>query len=114
MEFATVATAAGVQVTVLQRGERVMDRFDPDLVDALQESCTVRMIDIRTNVETHSIERSDDGFTVHITEGNGTATTIETGLVIAALGRIPNIEALNLDVTKVTADRRGIPYVSYL
>ncbi len=108
MEFATVAAAAGAQVTVLQRGERVMDRFDPDLVDALQESCTVRKIDIRTNVETHSIERSGDGFTVHITEGTGSATTIETGLVIAALGRIPNLEALNLEVTEVTADRRGI------
>lgn len=109
MEFATVAAAAGAGVTVLQRGSRVMDRFDPDLVDALQESCTVRRIDIRTDIETHSIERNEGGrFNVHLTGDGGTASVLETDLVVAALGRVPNLEGLNLTATDVSAGPRGI------
>jgi glutathione reductase (NADPH) len=111
MEFATVAAAAGAGVTVLQRGDRVMDRFDPDLVDVLMKSCSLRSIDIRTKVETKSIdnrgEREGGKYVVHIAE-NGKDGTIETDLVIAALGRIPNIDALNLDAAGVSAGPRGI------
>ena len=111
MEFATVAAAAGASVTVLQRGARVMDRFDPDLVDALQESCSARRIDIRTGVQIQSIERSDQGrYRVRLT-GTGDApepTQLETDLVIAALGRVPNTDALNLAGAGVNAGPRGI------
>ena len=108
MEFATVAVAAGAKVTVLQRGERVMDRFDPDLVDELQRGCTARSIEIVTNAETESISSAETGgthpFIVKLADG----TTIETDLVLAALGRIPNTDTLGLEKTGIEASPRGI------
>ncbi|TVR67805.1 MAG: NAD(P)/FAD-dependent oxidoreductase, partial [Spirochaetaceae bacterium] len=113
MEFATVAVAAGAQVTVLQRGDRVMDRFDPDLVEELQRGCAARSIDIVTRAETESITagsaRGDQGarphpFTVNLADG----TRIETDLILAALGRVPNTDALNLENAGIEASPRGI------
>ncbi len=134
MEFATVAVAAGAEVTVLQRGDRVMDRFDPDLVDELQRGCAARSIDIVTNAETASITSNGDGgsnggnsasraardagrpgaqarqdartrpFTVNLADG----TTIETDLVLAALGRVPNTDTLDLENAGIEASPRGV------
>jgi glutathione reductase (NADPH) len=117
MEFATVAAAAGAEVTVLQRGDRVMDRFDPDLVAELQKGCATRAIRVITGAETESITLGEDGRRiVHLGPGavspDGTKaagpTTIESEVVIAALGRMPNIESLNLEAAEVTAGGRGI------
>lgn len=109
MEFATVAAAAGSRVTVLQRGPRIMERFDSDLVDALQESCAMREMDIRTNVSTDSIERLGDGrFRVHFRDGDGGARYVDTELVVAALGRTPNVEELDLSAAGIGASPRGI------
>lgn len=128
MEFATVAVAAGAEVTVLQRGDRVMERFDPDLVDELQRGCTARSIDIVTNAETESIMSTGVGggnggdraaraagdsgrpgaqtrpFTVNLADG----TAIGTDLVLAALGRVPNTDTLDLENAGIEASRRGI------
>jgi len=116
MEFATVAVAAGAQVTVLQRGDRVMDRFDPDLVEELQRGCAARSIDIVTNAETESITADGDSgarghqgarthpFTVNLADG----TRIETDLVLAALGRVPNTDTLELENAGIEASPRGI------
>lgn len=140
MEFATVAVAAGAEVTVVQRGNRVMDRFDPDLVEELQRGCAARSIDIVTNAETASITSSRSGggswdegrsggagapgapddtsrpgaqapqgahtrpFSVNLADG----TAIETDLVLAALGRVPNTDTLDLENAGIEASPRGI------
>ncbi|MEX2444074.1 MAG: NAD(P)/FAD-dependent oxidoreductase [Alkalispirochaeta sp.] len=117
MEFATVAAAAGAHVTVLQRGDRVMDRFDPDLVEELQKGCAAHSIRVVTQAETKSITRhAGDRYAIQLAAGarqpDGTTTetdtTIETDLVFAALGRISNADTLNLEVTDVTVGRGGI------
>lgn len=108
MEFATVAAAAGADVTVLQRGDRVMDRFDPDLVEELQKGCAARSIHVVTHAETKSVEQRTDGsFALHLTV-DGAEEQIETDVVFAALGRISNADTLNLEATTVSAGRGGI------
>jgi glutathione reductase (NADPH) len=117
MEFATVAAAAGADVTVLQRGDRVMDRFDADLVAELRKGCATRSIRVVTNAETEKITTGRKGTRiVHLAPGavspEGTKaagpTTVESEVVIAALGRVPNIEVLNLEAAGVNAGGRGI------
>jgi glutathione reductase (NADPH) len=110
MEFATVAVAAGVHVTILQRGSRVMERFDPDLVGALMDSCSSRSMNFVTDVETKALESLPDGqiriaFTRH---GSDDVHEIVTQRVVGAVGRIPNIEALNLTALGVSVSGRGI------
>ena len=112
MEFATVAAAAGARVTVLQRGARAMDRFDPDLVEELQNGCAARSIRVMTHADTKSVEqRADGSIVLHLTV-DGAEQEIETDVVFAALVRISNADTLNLEATSVGTGRAGIETTS--
>src|SRR5712692_10265316 len=63
-EFAHVAARAGARVTILHRGPRPLEGFDPDLVDLLVKR--TREVGIRVEVATdvHGIDRSNGQLTV--------------------------------------------------
>ena len=105
MEFGYTASAAGASVTVLQRSQRIMKQFDPDMVSILQDACSTRGMDIRTGMSPVEIRKSDSGpFEVILKGGE----VVETDLVVGAIGRVPNVESLGLEDAGVAYDRRGI------
>jgi len=111
MEFAYVASAVGAEVTVLQRGSRIMERFDADMVSILEDACGTKGIDIRTGVDPTKIEKCEGGgYAVILDSGE----SIETDLVVGAIGRVPNIEKLGLEEAGVSFDRRGIETNEYM
>lgn len=61
-EFSHIAARAGAQVTVLQRGERMLKHFDPDLVGWLMEKFRAVGIDVRTGTTVEAIEKIKMGF----------------------------------------------------
>lgn len=100
-EFSHVAARAGARVTVLQRGERMLKRFEPELVDWLTERFRGLGIDVRTGTAVEDIERSGSGYRVKASS-NGQALTIEADLVVHAAGRVPAIDALDPDAGGIT------------
>lgn len=104
MEFGYTASAAGASVTVLHRGERIMKQFDPDMVSILQAACSTRGMDVRTEVSPKEIRKSDSGHYEVMLEGD----SVETDLVVGAIGRVPNVEDLGLEKASVAYDRHGI------
>ncbi|MFO7850617.1 MAG: NAD(P)/FAD-dependent oxidoreductase [Spirochaetia bacterium] len=105
MEFAYVASAVGSSVTVLQRGNRIMERFDADMVAILEDACSTKGIDIRTKVNPVEIRKNDKGdYSVLLEGGN----TVDADLVVGAIGRVPNIENLGLEKAGISYDKRGI------
>ena len=103
-EFSHIATHAGAKVTVLQRGDRMLPAFDPDLVSWLMEKFRQIGVDVRTGNTVVSIERSNNGYRVH-TQTNAGVTSVETDLVVHAAGRVPALEDLDLSVGNVAIDR---------
>jgi glutathione reductase (NADPH) len=57
-EFAHIAALAGSQVTILHRGSRPLDLFDPDLVDQLVERTRELGIEVHLGTEAIGIEKS--------------------------------------------------------
>lgn len=106
MEFAHVARAAGAEVTVLHRGDRVLKHFEPEIVDQLTESARDFGITIVTNFQACGVERKDGAFVV---SGNlDCGTTYEGDLVVHGAGRVSNIDALDLDAGGVSNSPRGV------
>jgi glutathione reductase (NADPH) len=105
-EFSNIAALSGAQVTVLQRGERMLTGFDPDLVGWLMESFRSMGIAVETGVRVSAIERGAEGFTVRYSSG-GAAASINADLVVQAAGRRPALEALDLEAGEVAVDDRG-------
>lgn len=106
-EFSNIAAISGARVTVLQRAERMLTGFDPDLVGWLMESFRALGITVETGVEVEAIERGADGsFTVRYSS-RGTAASIQADLVVHAAGRRPALEALDLPAGGVAVDEDG-------
>jgi glutathione reductase (NADPH) len=112
-EFSHVAARAGAQVTVLQRGDRMLLHFDPDLVGWLMVKFTELGIDVRTQATVARIERTSNGFLVHA-DGAGGKHAVTADLVVHAAGREPDLEELDLTAGHVAVSKHRIELNEYL
>lgn len=94
-EFSHIAARAGADVTVLQRGPRMLTHFEPELVEWLMESFRAARIDVRTNTIVTAIDKHGDAFRVRA-QANGEDVAIEADLVVHSAGRAPALERLDL------------------
>ncbi|WLV25463.1 NAD(P)/FAD-dependent oxidoreductase [Aciduricibacillus chroicocephali] len=106
-EFAHIAARSGADVTILQRGDRVLEGFEHDFVDILVKESEKIGIRVECGQSAKRVEKVDGGYKV-ITETGDTEAEWEGDLVIAAAGRSPNIDELNLEDAKVKYDKSGI------
>jgi glutathione reductase (NADPH) len=113
-EFAHIAASAGATVTILHRGERPLEGFDPDLVAQLLQTTRDLGVDVQLRAPVSAVDERGDGLVVHAGSGEG---TIEVGadLVVHAAGRIPEIDDLDLDAAGVArAANGGVAVNDYL
>jgi glutathione reductase (NADPH) len=112
-EFSHIAAHAGANVTVLQRGARMLPKFDAELVGWLMEAFCDISIDVRTDNAVTRIERAGEGFRVHTRTPEGTATFL-ADLVVHAAGRVPDIAELNLSAGTVEVENGRLRLNEYL
>jgi glutathione reductase (NADPH) len=94
-EFSHIAARAGAKVNVLQRGERMLPRFDAELVGWLMQKFREIGVEVRTKNTVKSIERCDREFRV-LTQTPQGETVVVADLVVHAAGRVPDVDELNL------------------
>jgi glutathione reductase (NADPH) len=102
-EFSHIAARAGARVTVLQRAERMLTRFEPELVGWLMEKFSEIGVDVRTGTVVEAAERAAGGFRVRARVGSQ-EISIEADLVVHAAGRAPDLDALNLPTAGVAVE----------
>ena len=113
-EFAHIAARSGARVTILHRGQRPLERFDPDLVDRLVRGTLDLGIDVRLGVEVTAITRSSTGVNIRAHSKTGDHD-FETDLVVHGAGRVPDIDDMHLDKAGIEWDPlRGVKVNEYL
>jgi glutathione reductase (NADPH) len=112
-EFAHVAARAGSRVTILHRGKRPLEKFDPDLVDRLVQRTRDVGIDVHTETDVTAVEEGAGHYAVRATTGSG-QQSFEADLVVHAAGRAPEIADLNLGAAGVEFDAHGVKVNEYL
>ena len=63
-EFSHIAARAGAAVTIFQSGERILKKFDAEVVDWLMESFKTLGIDVRTRARVEAIQKTRTGYAV--------------------------------------------------
>lgn len=112
-EFGHIAARAGARVTILHRGARPLEHFDPDLVARLVERSRDLGIDIRTNAKVVGVDGKPGA--LEVTAETGSASSVfEADMVVHAAGRAPQMDNLNLPAAGVRFDRHGIAVNGYL
>lgn len=112
-EFSHIAARAGARVTILQRGERMLTHFDPDLVGWLMESFRAIGVDVRTRTNVEAIEKRGTLFRVRADSGTQ-KLEFEADLVIHAAGRAPALAPLDLDAAGIETDNGRLKLNEYL
>lgn len=102
-EFSHIAARAGADVTVLQRGGRMLTGFDPELVDVLMEKFRAIGVNVETGTEVEAVGPGEKGFRV-CARGRGRSVTLEADFVLHAAGRVPDIAELDLAAGAVAAE----------
>ena len=103
-EFACVLNALGTEVTQILRRDKILRGFDEDIRTEVQDAMLRHGIRI-INDELVGLEKTDQGLRVNL-ESNEMVLTDVVGL--AALGRIPRLENLGLENTRVEVQRGAI------
>ena len=99
-EFAHIAARAGSRSVIVHRGDRPLQRFDPDLVDLLVARSAEVGIDTRTQTSVAAIDRAGSGYRVTVDTPDG-PDIIDADLVVHGAGRVPQLAPLDLDAAGV-------------
>jgi len=111
--FSNIAAIAGARVTVLQRADRMLTRFDADLVSWLMEKFDTLGIDVRKNTHVTRVERRGQAYVVYARQGDS-ELTFEADLVVHAAGRAPDFAPLNLAAGGVELEHGRLKLNDYL
>ena len=112
-EFAHVAARAGAEVEILHRGDRPLERFDPDLVGQLVERTRRAGIKVHLRTKVEAIEKVKDGLSVRAScEGRRLEFRAEG--VVHGAGRVADIDDLDLSRAGVEAEKAGVKVNEYL
>ncbi|HYG86659.1 MAG TPA: glutathione-disulfide reductase [Azospirillum sp.] len=103
VEFASIFRGLGAEVTLMIRGEELLNGFDDDIRVALSQEMRKRGIEIVARTKAVNITKGPGGFT--ITDHLGREHS--AGLVMAATGRRPNTRDLGLETVGVELDEGG-------
>lgn len=96
----------GAEVTLIQRSERLLKKYDPEISEAITQALTEQGINLVTGVTYGRVEQEGDIKKVHV-EINGEKRIIEAEQLLVATGRKPNTESLNLHAACVDVGSRG-------
>ncbi|MEN4479762.1 dihydrolipoyl dehydrogenase [Mycolicibacterium cosmeticum] len=108
MEFATIMSAYGVAVTIVEFLDRVLPSEDPDISAEVSRRFTRRGIVLKTS--TSVTDLSDDGQHVSVSlhdHRRDITETIVVDKVLQAVGFAPNVAGYGLDARGVALTDRG-------
>jgi dihydrolipoamide dehydrogenase len=106
LELASVFSALGTKVTVVELLDQLMTGADPDLVKPFQKIISSRYENIFTGTKVNSIEAKKKGLAVTF-EGKDAPATDVFDRVLVAVGRKPNGNAVAAENAGVHVDERG-------
>lgn len=102
-EFAAILNGFGTAVTQVYRGGQILRGFDDELRGLASDMLRAEGIDLRLDADVVRVDQRPTGLAVTLTDGQ----VIETDLVLAATGRVPNTAGLGLDAAGITLGPRG-------
>jgi len=112
LEFGQMFRRFGSEVSVVQRGKQLLAREDDDVAEEVAKILREDGIELLLETEALAVSKGANGEINLKVENAGGERTL-TGLhLLAAVGRIPNSDRLNLESAGVKLDKRGFIQVN--
>ena len=105
-EYAQMYSRFGADVTVFQRGDRLLPREEPAVSEVIEGVFTDEGIDVHTDTPVTALQADGDGVAVGADGPDGPVETAASDVLLAA-GRRPNTDGIGLEEAGVETDERG-------
>lgn len=106
LEFGQMYRRFGSEVTIIEKGPRLIGREDEDVSDTVREIMEKEGINLRLNAECINAKKHDRGVEVEVDCTHGDPSVIGTHL-LWAVGRVPNTDDLGLEKARIETNERG-------
>ena len=108
LEFGQMFRRFGSQVTIVQRGPQLLAREDPDIAEEVAKILREDGIDVLLQTSAVRVAPGSDGhIQLTVRAQDGKERTLNGSHLLAAAGRKPNSDTLNLAAAGVLTDARG-------
>ncbi|PYS52755.1 MAG: dihydrolipoyl dehydrogenase [Acidobacteria bacterium] len=114
VEFASVYSRFGADVTIVELLPRLVPLEDEEVSKELERAFRKRKIKAQTGTKLEKVEKTDGGVRVTGKDGSGKEVTLEAEMLLVAVGRMPYLEGLGLEGTKIKVERGFVQVDEYL
>ncbi|PSU99382.1 dihydrolipoyl dehydrogenase [Photobacterium leiognathi subsp. mandapamensis] len=112
LELGQSLNRLGVNVTMFGLGGQVGPLTDPEVMAYANKAFNGEFY-LDPNVQVESMKRVGDQVEIQYVTKSGELATILVDYVLAATGRRPNVDNLNIESTSLALDERGVPTADY-
>jgi pyruvate/2-oxoglutarate dehydrogenase complex dihydrolipoamide dehydrogenase (E3) component len=114
IELGQALARLGSQVTVVEMGERILSKEDEEVSALMETILTEEGLRILTNAKAVKARKEESGAKIVTIEADGKTFDIEVDEILAAVGRQPNLDGLELEKAGVRFDKKRIETDDYL
>lgn len=113
VELSQAMNRLGIKIKLVEMAPTILPREDVELSSLLVARLVDEGVDIYTGAKAIKMSQNGTNITLHI-EKEGHTQKLESEKILLALGRVPNINTLNLEAAGIAYDRRGIEVNGYM
>lgn len=106
LELGQMFQRFGSQVTILERSERILKEYEPEVSIAVTEALCAEGINLIIGVSVRRVFQEGDQ-TIVVTQKGGAEQRLRTDRLLVATGRVPNTDRIGIEKVGVELDERG-------
>lgn len=107
LEFGQLFRRLGAAVTIVQRGKQLLGREDDDVAEAVAQILHEDGVEVLLETSAASVARANDGQIALSVRSPSGERTLTGSHLLAAAGRTPNTDRLNLAAADIEIDKHG-------
>lgn len=111
LELGQMFSRFGTSVTILERGERILSAYEPEIAQSVADVFREEGIAIHTKTKVNRVH-GDEHQVVVTLQVDGRQKELKASKLLVATGRKPNTEHLGLELPGVDLDERGFVKVN--
>jgi pyruvate/2-oxoglutarate dehydrogenase complex dihydrolipoamide dehydrogenase (E3) component len=106
LEFGQMFRRFGSRVTIIHRGEQIVQREDADIANTLQKALETEGIEFHLGAESTKVEGNDRSVSLTF-RSKGEVKTVTGSHLLSATGRVPNTDTLAIEKAGIALDPHG-------
>lgn len=106
MELGQLFHHLGSEITLMQRSERLLKEYDPEISESVEKALIEQGISLVKGATFERVVQSEEIKKVYVTV-NGSKEVIESDQLLVATGRKPNTDSLNLSAVGVETGKNN-------